>query len=244
MKTLILIPSRLSATRLPGKPLLKIKGLSIISHVFKKAEKANIGEVIVATEDQEIIDDVKQNGGRAILTSNNHKTGTDRIYEAIKKLSKSDIELVMNLQGDEPLMNIEDIRNLHNQMLKYKSKVGTLASIIKNKKLYEDQNVVKVVTKKTLDYSNFPEAINFTRQILDENRHIYHHLGIYCYQFETLKNFVSFNQSENEIKNRLEQLRALDNSIKINVALAKSSPIGVDTEEDFVAIKKIMEYKS
>ena len=244
MKTLVIIPSRLAATRLPGKPLLKIKGLSIISHVFKKAEKANIGEVIVATEDQEIIDDVKQNGGRAILTSNNHKTGTDRIYEAIKKLSKSDIELVMNLQGDEPLMNIEDIKNLHDQMLKYKSKVGTLASTIKNKKLHEDQNVVKVVTKETLDYSNFPEAINFTRQILDENRRIYHHLGIYCYQLETLKNFVSFNQSENEIKNRLEQLRALDNSIKINVALAKSSPIGVDTEEDFVAIKKIMEYKS
>ena len=244
MKTLVIIPSRLAATRLPGKPLLKIKGLSIISHVFKKAEKANIGEVIVATEDQEIIDDVKQNGGQAILTSNNHKTGTDRIYEAIKKLSKSDTELVMNLQGDEPLMNIEDIKNLHDQMLKYKSKVGTLASTIKNKKLHEDQNVVKVVTKETLDYSNFPEAINFTRQILDENRRIYHHLGIYCYQLETLKNFVSFNQSENEIKSRLEQLRALDNGIKINVALAKSSPIGVDTEEDFVAIKKIMEYKS
>ena len=244
MKTLVIIPSRLAATRMPGKTLLKIKGLSIISHVFKRAEKANIGEVIVATEDQEIIDDVKQNGGQAILTSNNHKTGTDRIYEAIKKLSKSDIELVMNLQGDEPLMNIEDIKNLHDQMLKYKSKVGTLASTIKNKKLHEDQNVVKVVTKETLDYSNFPEAINFTRQILDENRRIYHHLGIYCYQLETLKNFVSFNQSENEIKSRLEQLRALDNGIKINVALAKSSPIGVDTEEDFVAIKKIMEYKS
>ena len=244
MKTLVIIPSRLAATRLPGKPLLKIKGLSIISHVFKKAEKANIGEVIVATEDQEIIDDVKQNGGQAILTSNNHKTGTDRIYEAIKKLSKSDIELVMNLQGDEPLMNIEDIKNLHDQMLKYKSKVGTLASTIKSKKLHEDENVVKVVTKETLDYSNFPAAINFTRQILDKNRHIYHHLGIYCYQLETLKNFVSFKQSENEIKNRLEQLRALDNGIKINVALAKASPIGVDTKEDFVAIKKIMEYKS
>ena len=84
MKTLVIIPSRLAATRLPGKPLLKIKGLSIISHVFKKAEKANIGEVIVATEDQEIIDDVKQNGGQAILTSNNHKTGTDRIYEVLE----------------------------------------------------------------------------------------------------------------------------------------------------------------
>ena len=244
MKTLVIIPSRLSATRLPGKPLLKINGLSIISHVFKRAVEANIGEVYVAAEDQEIIDDVKNNGGQAILTSDIHKSGTDRIYEALKIIGKSDIELIMNIQGDEPLMNIEDIRNLHNQMLKHKSKIGTLASTIKNQKSYEDQNTVKVVTKETLDYSNFPEAVSFTRQILDENRHIYHHLGIYCYQLETLKNFVSYNQSENEIKNRLEQLRALDNGVKINVALAKSSPIGVDTEEDFVAIKKIMEYKS
>ena len=245
MKTLVIIPSRLAATRLPGKPLLKIKGLSIISHVFKKAEKANIGEVIVATEDQEIINDVKHNGGQAILTGSNHKTGTDRIYEALKKLGKLDIELVMNLQGDEPLMNIEDIRNLHSQMVKNKKvELGTLASVIEDKKFYKDQNVVKVITKEKLNFENFPETINFTREILDQNKNIYHHLGIYCYQLETLKKFVSNEQSVNEIKNRLEQLRAIDNNIKINVALAKSTPIGVDTEQDFVAIKKIMEYKS
>jgi 3-deoxy-manno-octulosonate cytidylyltransferase (CMP-KDO synthetase) len=110
MKTLVIIPSRLSASRLPGKPLLKINGLSMISHVFKKAEEADIGEVIVAAEDQEIIEDVKKNGGNAILTSNQHKTGTDRIYEAFQKLNTSNIDLIMNLQGDEPLMNIEDIK--------------------------------------------------------------------------------------------------------------------------------------
>ena len=108
MKTLIIIPSRLAATRLPGKPLFKINGLSIISHVFNKAVDANIGEVYVAAEDQEIIDDVNHNGGQAILTSNNHMTGTDRIYEALKKIKKTDIELVMNLQGDEPLISIRD----------------------------------------------------------------------------------------------------------------------------------------
>ncbi len=128
MKTLVIIPSRLSATRLPGKPLFKIKGLSIISHVFKKALEANIGEVFVATEDKEIMDDVHSNGGQAILTSNTAKTGTDRIYEALNKLGKLDIELVMNLQGDEPLMNIDDIRKLHTQMIKTKSNMGTLAS--------------------------------------------------------------------------------------------------------------------
>mgnify|MGYP001426361963 CR=1 FL=1 len=245
MKTLIIIPSRLAATRLPGKPLLKINGLSIISHVVRKAEEANIGEVYVAAEDQEIVDDVKKNGGQAILTNNNHKTGTDRIYEAIKKLRKTNIDLVMNLQGDEPLIDIKDIKNLYNQMIKTKFNLGTLASKILNQNVHENQNVVKVITKEGLKNSNFPEAKNFMRKSTDNlNENIYHHLGIYCYQLETLKNFVSFNQSVNEIKNKLEQLRATDNDIKINVALAKFSSNGVDTMEDYLALKKILEYKS
>ena len=244
MKTIVIIPSRLKASRLPGKPLLKINGLSIITHVFKKAEKADIGEVVVATEDQEIMDDVKKNGGKAILTNKNHKTGTDRIYEALNKLEISNIDLVMNLQGDEPLMNINDIRNLNEQMIKNNSKLGTLGSKISDDELYLNKNVVKVITKQNLNNLNFPEAEFFSREIQDKNKNIFHHLGIYCYQKDTLKNFVSYAQSSNEIKHKLEQLRALDNKIAINVALAKSSPIGVDTEEDFVAIKKIMEYKS
>ena len=143
MKTIVIIPSRLSATRLPGKPLLKINGLSIISHVFKKAEEANIGEVIVATEDKEIMEDVKKNGGQAILTENKHKTGTDRIFEALQKINISNIELVMNLQGDEPLIDINDIRYLKSQMIKFHSKFGTLASKISNKELYENQILLK-----------------------------------------------------------------------------------------------------
>ena len=150
----------------------------------------------------------------------------------------------MNLQGDEPLMNIHDIKSLNNQMRINNSQLGTLASKILDKGLYDNKNVVKVKTKENFDNSNFPEAVNFMRKILEQKENIYHHLGIYCYQKETLEKFVSFNQTPNEIKNKLEQLRALDNNIKINVALAKSSPIGVDTQEDFVAIKKIMEYKS
>ena len=244
MKTLVIIPSRLSAKRLPRKPLLKINDISIISHVFKKAEEANIGEVVVAAEDQEIIDDVRQNGGQAILTKNSHKTGTDRIYEAFQKLNTSNIDLIMNLQGDEPLININDIRNLNDQMEKNCSQMGTLASKITDQSIYKNENVVKVETEINLDSSNFPNAKNFTRKNLKKSDNIYHHLGIYCYHKETLKNFISFNQSNNEVKNNLEQLRALDNGIKINVALARTSPIGLDTEEDFIAIKKIMEYKS
>ena len=243
MKTLVIIPSRLSAQRFPGKPLMKINGLSIISHVFKKAEEANIGEVIVAAEDQEIVDDVKQNGGQAILTKNEHKTGTDRIYEVFQKINSADIDLVMNLQGDEPLINVDDIRNLNKKMIESSSKLGTLASKIQDKALLENPNVVKVLTKENLNQTNFPEALNFMRNITEEKENIYHHLGIYSYNKDTLEKFVSLNQSNNEIKNKLEQLRALDNSIKINVAFAKFAPIGIDTKEDLEAVKKIMEHK-
>ena len=244
MKTLVIIPSRLAATRLPGKPLLKINGLSIISHVVKKAEEANIGEVYVAAGDKEIVDDVRKNGGQAILTDTNHKTGTDRIYEAVNKIKNKDIELVMNLQGDEPLMNTSDIKNLRTKMIKTNADLGTLASNIFDQKILKKKDVVKVITSELLKIENFPEAISFKRKLIDKTKNVYHHLGIYCYKLQTLKKFVSFKQSHNEINDKLEQLRALDNNIKINVALAKESPIGVDTEEDFVAIKKIMEYKN
>mgnify|MGYP002034563982 FL=1 len=223
---------------------MKINGLSIISHVFKKAEEANIGEVIVAAEDQEIVDDVKQNGGQAILTKNEHKTGTDRIYEVFQKINSTDIDLVMNLQGDEPLMNIDDIRNLNKKMIESSSKLGTLASEIQNKDVLKNPNVVKVLTKENLNQKNFPEALNFIRDITEEKENIYHHLGIYSYNKDTLEKFVSLNQSASEIKNKLEQLRALDNNMKINVAFAKFAPIGVDTKEDLEAVKKIMENKS
>jgi 3-deoxy-manno-octulosonate cytidylyltransferase (CMP-KDO synthetase) len=243
MKTLVIIPSRLSATRLPGKPLLKINNISIISHVYKRATEANIGEVIVAAEDQEIIDDVKKNGGNAILTRKNHKTGTDRIYEAFKKLDLNNVDLIMNLQGDEPNIDIEDIINLNTQMQNSKANIGTLASVISDNKMFVNENVVKVITEVTLETNNFPKALNFKRKINEIKNNIYHHLGIYCYSVQALENFVNLQQSENEIKNRLEQLRALDNQQTINVALANSSPIGVDTIEDYLAIKKIMEYK-
>ena len=224
--------------------MLKINGLSIISHVFKKAEQADIGEVYVAAEDQEIVDDVKNNGGQAIFTSNKHKTGTDRILEALKKLGKSDIQLVMNLQGDEPLIDLEDIKNLQKRMIENKSKIGTLAFDIKNKVHFNNKNIVKVITDEKLERSKFSKAINFMRESSINFKNTYHHIGIYCYQTDILKKFCSLKQSQNELENKLEQLRALDNGITINVALARAVSHGVDTEEDFVAIKKIMEYKS
>ena len=242
MKTLTIIPSRLAATRLPGKPLLKINDLSIISHVFKRAQEADIGEVFVATEDQEIVDDVTKNGGNAILTSKNHKTGSDRIYEALQKINIKGIDLIMNLQGDEPVISIEDIINLNKMMIKNQSEMGTLGAIIKDLKDLKNENIFKVITKKKLNEDQFSEAETFLRSASSVDN-IYHHIGIYCYSAKTLERFIRLSQSQNEIRNRLEQLRAIDNNIKINVAFAKLSPIGVDTEEDYIALKKIMEYK-
>jgi len=243
-KTLILIPSRIAATRLPGKPLLKINNISIISHVFKRAEEANIGEVVVATDDQEILKDVQKNGGKAILTSKDHKTGTDRIYEAYTKLNIKEVDYILNLQGDEPNIDKNDIINLNNFMINHNTELGTLAAKIEDNRMLNNRNVVKVITDKKLEKNNFPKALNFTREnLLKDNQNIYHHIGIYAYKVSALETFINLDQTNSEKKNKLEQLRALDNKLKINVALAKSSPIGVDTEEDYLAIKKIMEYK-
>ena len=234
----------MAATRLPGKPLLKINNISIISHVFKRAEEADIGEVVVATDDQEILKDVKKNGGKAILTSKDHKTGTDRIYEAYKKLNIKDVDYILNLQGDEPDINKNDIINLNNFMINQNTELGTLAAIIEDNRMFNNRNVVKVITDKKLEKNNFPKALNFTRDnLFKDYQNIYHHIGIYAYKVSALEMFISLDQTNSEKKNKLEQLRALDNKLNINVALAKSSPIGVDTEEDYLAIKKIMEYK-
>ena len=234
----------MAATRLPGKPLLKINNLSIISHVFKRAEEASIGEVVVATEDQEILNDVLKNGGKAVLTRNNHKTGTDRIFEAYKKLNVNDIDYIFNLQGDEPNINKDDIINLNNLMINNDTEIGTLAAIIQDERIFNNKNVVKVATKNKLKESTFSMALNFTRDNLSKsNQNIYHHIGIYSYKVNILEKFINLDQTNNEKENNLEQLRALDNKLKINVTLAKSSPIGVDTKEDYLAIKKIMEYK-
>ncbi len=235
----------MAATRLPGKPLLKINNLSIISHVFKRAKEANIGEAVVATDNHEILQDVIKNGGRGVLTSSEHKTGTDRIFEAYKKLDLKDIDYILNLQGDEPNIDKNDIVNLNNFMINSKSEIGTLAAKIKDDKMLNNENVVKVITDDDLNEKSFSIALNFTRKNVSKDYHnIYHHIGIYSYKVSVLEKLVGLSQTKNEIKNKLEQLRALDNKIKINVALAKSSPIGVDTKEDYLAIKKIMEYKT
>ena len=243
-KSVILIPSRLSATRLPGKPLLKINGVSIISHVYKKAKEADIGEVYVATEDKEILDDVNLNGGKAILTSNKHKTGSDRIFECYEKLDLKNIDYIINLQGDEPSIDVNDLRHLNKLIKANKTEIGTLAAEIYDQSKVKNENIVKVITDSKITSENFTFAIDFKRKINNLNYNTYHHIGVYAYKPEILKKLIKFKQTNNEIKNRLEQLRAIENGIKINVGLAKFCPIGVDTMEDYLALKKKLEYNS
>ena len=233
----------MSAKRLPGKPLLKINGKSIITRVFNKAKSCKIGKVIVATEDKIIANEIKKNGGKAILTSKKHNSGTDRIWEAFKKLKNNKIKYIINLQGDEPLIDINDIRNLNKIVRKNKFDIATLATKLKNKKLLNNKNIVKVVTKKKISLIKPQKAVNFYRISKKKYENFYQHIGIYQYSVSALKKFSSLNRTINEKKNRLEQLRALDNKMPIHVVLAKKNVVGVDTREDYIELKKILEYK-
>ena len=242
-KTLVLIPSRLSATRLKRKPLLKINNLSLINHVYRNAVRAKIGDVYVVTGDKEIYLDVKRNGGKCVLTKQKHKSGTDRIYEGLKNLKKKKIKYVLNLQGDEPLINISDIRSLRSQIIKKKQNIGTLACKIENKLDFKNRNVVKVVSEKKLINNSIIRALKFCRVSNKKIKNTYHHIGCYIYRVSTLKKIVSLKQTNNEKKLSLEQYRWMDNQIPISLVLAKKKPIGVDTLKDFKLVKKIMENK-
>ncbi len=243
-KSVIIIPSRLEARRLPNKPLLKINNKPMITHVVERAKESKIGDVFVATPDQRILDLVEQNSGKAILTNKNHYTGTDRIYEALEKINDDSIDIIINLQGDMPNLDPNDIKKLNSLMLEQKNEIGTLAFKIQSKKEYLNTNIVKVETFEELDYSNFIKAKDFFRKIEDiTKKNIYHHIGIYAFSKKTLSQYVKLDRTKNETDRKLEQMRALDNQIEIKVALSKSFPVGVDTEEDFLLIKKSMEYK-
>ena len=245
--SIILIPARLAATRLPNKPLLKINNKSIIMHVYQKAIECEIGDVYVTSCDNLIIDEVKKNGGKSILTSKDHNTGTDRIAEALDKIKlEYEVDYIINLQGDEPLINISDIRNLKNHAININSDMATLACKIDilDQSTYNNTNVVKVVTKDDLLEKSVSRAIKFERIIdIKTNKYTYQHIGIYIFKKSILKNFIKLDQTKKEKEKKLEQLRALENGINIDVILAKTIPIGVDTKEDYLEIKKLVEYK-
>ena len=239
-KTVIIIPSRLDAVRLPNKPLELINNKEMILHVYEAAKKTN-SEVYVATPDQKIIDVINQNKGKAILTSINHQTGTDRVYEVFKGLLKSEPNLIVNLQGDMPNIEPQAISDLINYMQEGKCDIGTLASSFNSDKEFADENNVKVVVKEQLITGKFSEAIDFFRVDKKKYENYYHHIGIYAFTNKALVRYVSLKRSKLELKRKLEQLRALENSLSIHVGYINSSPLSVDTKNDLMEVRKIME---
>ena len=238
----IIIPSRLDAERLPGKPLKLINKKEMILHVYDAAHKADIGQVYVATPDQQIYDLLEKSGRKAFITKIEHQTGTDRIYEVFKDKLNQKPEIIINLQGDMPNINYMAIRNLADHMKKKTCEIGTLASELNIEKEASNPNVVKLVTNQIINEKNFSEAVDFFR--LSEKplkKLTYHHIGIYAFTNKALIRYVGLKRSKLELERKLEQLRALENKMKIDVGYTNFTPLSVDTLEDYLEIKKNME---
>ena len=241
-KIAIIIPSRLSAERLPNKPLKFIDNKEMILHVHDVAKLSNVGEVIVATPDQEILELVKTHNGQAILTSGKHHTGTDRVFEVFEGVLKSKPEIIINFQGDMPNLNPEAIKDLAEHMKKNLCDIGTLASDIENEHEEKDPNVVKVIANNNIKNKIFSEALDFFRTSSKPlNEMTYHHVGIYAFTNKALIRYVSLKRSKLEIERKLEQMRALENKMRIDVGYIDTCPLSVDTEQDLKVIKRIME---
>ena len=241
MKTAIIIPSHLHAQRLPNKPLLLINNEPMIVHVWKQAKKTNIEEVVVATSDQEIFDVIKKCGGKSILTSNHHTNGSDRIFEAVESLD-SKPDLIINVQGDMPLINPDAINYLENFMKAGEAEMSTLASSLEMQDM-TNPNVVKVETNNKINLNQFSTAKDFFRTKDEREDCLYHHVGIYAYQYPILKKYVGLHKTKNELERSLEQMRALDNNINIHVGFIKDYPLGVDTQEDLDKIRLLYNEK-
>ena len=240
-KIAIIIPSRLDAQRLPNKPLKLINNKEMILHVYDLAIRSNAGEVYVASPDQQIVDIVKNSGGNAIKTSDNHETGTDRIFEVFKETLNSEPNIIINLQGDMPNLESQAISNLVSYMNKNKCDIGTLASDFSSKIEIDNPNIVKVAVKEKLSNDIFLNALDFFRLKTNSTYNLYHHIGIYAFTSKALIRYVSLKRTKLELERKLEQLRALENKMSIHVGYIKSSPLSVDTEEDLIEVKNLME---
>lgn len=230
MKSIIIIPARLASSRLPNKVLADINGKSMIRHVFDRAIEANIGPVLIATPDKSIVDIVNGFNGQAVLTGS-HNSGTDRIYEAIEKIDPDhEYEHIVNLQGDMPFINPAHIQAITRPLSWEGTDITTLISRMST--LNEDNpSVVKCIIRDG-------DAIDFSRSFMAGRYIHYHHHGLYAYNRNALKRFVSLPQSNREKSESLEQLRALDNDMIIRVVKINDEIISVDTAEDLKNIRK------
>ena len=239
--TAIIIPTRLEAKRFPNKPLAKINEVPMIIHVLNRAKESKIGEVLVATPDNEICKIVKENGGEAILTKPNHSSGSDRVYEAYIKKFNNSVDLIINLQGDMPNIKSSSILKLEKLMRSGNCDIGTLASKIVDNNDITNPNIVKVHVNEILEDNAFIEARDFFRiKKYLNNEKIYHHIGIYAFTNIALTKYVKLPRSKLEIERNLEQMRAMENNLKIKVGFCESAPLGVDTKKDLIKVSEEM----
>ncbi|WP_108513289.1 3-deoxy-manno-octulosonate cytidylyltransferase [Bradyrhizobium algeriense] len=239
-RTLVLIPARMAATRLPGKPLLDIAGVPMIVHVLRRAKAAQIGCVAVATDTPEIATAVRSHGGEAVMTRPEHPSGSDRIYEALATLDpEGRCELVVNLQGDFPTISPDNIRAVLPPLADPAVDIATLAAEIHTEEESANPNVVKAVGSPI--GARRLRALYFTRAMApwgDGPR--YHHIGLYAYRRAALERFVRLSPSPLERQEKLEQLRALEAGMRIDVTLVDTVPRGVDTQADLEAARQIL----
>ena len=236
-KSIVLIPARMAATRLPGKPLADIAGRPMIAHVTARAAAADIGPVFVATDSAEIAAAVAAAGGQPVMTRGDHASGSDRIFEALKAIDpRGTAQIVVNIQGDLPTLDPADIRSALVPLEDPQVDIATLAAEIRRAEERTNPNVVKVVG--TPIGPDRLRALYFSRATAPwGDGPLYHHIGLYAYRRAALMRFVALEPSPLERREKLEQLRALEAGMRIDVALVRSVPLGVDTPEDLEAAR-------
>ena len=241
MPCLIVIPARLKATRLPDKPLADIGGEPMIVHVWRRAVEADCGPVLVATDAEAVRDAILQAGGEALMTRPDHPSGSDRVFEAVLAHGPAGkLGAVVNLQGDLPTLDPALVHACLKALSEGEADIGTIAARIVREEERTDANVVKVVG--TLVAGSVLRALYFTRATAPHGEGpLYHHIGIYTYRRDALERFVSLPPSPLELREKLEQLRALEAGMRINVGLVDTVPLGVDTPRDLERARELLQ---
>ena len=223
-----------------NKPLADINGEPMIAHVYKRAKEANIAKVIVAAGNIEIKEVIENIGGEAILTNPDHASGSDRIYEALNMYDKeSKFDIIVNLQGDLPNIHKDALSKIISLLESNDADISTLGVKISSEEEFLNKNIVKAYVK-NISESNYVD--DFDRRFdIGKEEFLYHHVGIYGYKRKALETFIGFDQSESEIERKLEQMRAIENGMKIVLGLIDELPISVDTQEDLEIARRSMD---
>jgi len=237
---LIIVPARMQATRLPGKPMADIHGEPMIVHVWRRAVQSGVGRVVVATDSESIVEAIARVGGEAVMTRHDHASGSDRVFETLQKVDAAGkIEIVINLQGDLPTLDPWLVEACAAPLTSAGPDIATIAAEITDEVEKTASSVVKVIgtplTPRRL------RALYFTRATAPwGDGPLYHHIGIYAYRRAALERFVALPPSPLEMREKLEQLRALEAGMRIDVAVVDTVPLGVDTPHDLERARQML----